>query len=98
METLFTGCLAGMYCARVDQDHAARGSEMFFTFMGKGLEPSFDQPDDVVIVTVARIGMVNVKSLQKLHGKLGVIPDLRPFLSCHNRSKKYTSKITSVRD
>ena len=55
--------------------------------MSKRLETAFDQANHVVIVTVARVGMLHVKSLQKLHVKLGMMPDVRPFLYWHDRSK-----------
>lgn len=55
--------------------------------MRKRLVPSFDETNNVVIVTVTWISMMNVKSLQKAHVKLGVMPDLRPFLSWHDSFK-----------
>src|SRR5437762_8480630 len=60
---------------------------MFCTFMCKRLEASFNETNNVVIVTVTWISMMNVKSLQKPHVKLGIMPDLRPFLSWHDSFK-----------
>ncbi len=54
---------------------------MFHTFMGKRLETSFNETNNIVVVTVTWISVMNVRSLQKFHVKLGVMPDVRPFLS-----------------
>jgi hypothetical protein len=64
---------------------------MFCTLMCKRLETSFNETNNVVIVTVTWISMMNVKSPQKSYVKLGVMPDLRPFLSWHNSFKIHVS-------
>ncbi len=49
----------------------------------ESLETSLDEADNVIIVTVAWKGVVDVESLQKLYVKLGIMPDFSPFLSLH---------------
>jgi len=51
--------------------------------MRESLEPALDDADNVIIVTVAWKGVIDVKSLQKPHVKLAIMPDFRPFLSLH---------------
>jgi hypothetical protein len=65
---------------------------MFCAFVGKGLETSFNEANNVVIVTVTWISMMNVKSLQKPHIKLGIMPDFGPFLHWHDASRVPFSK------
>src|SRR5262245_14746561 len=87
LETMFIGGLASMYGARIDQNHAARGSDMFHAPMGERLETSFDHANDIVLVTVTWIRMLNVKRLQQSYVELSVMPDMRPFVCRHDRTK-----------
>ena len=78
--------LGGQVCAWIEENHPARWCKMRGAFMGKGLKTSFDETNHVVIVTVTRIGVMNIERLQKSDVKPSVMPDLRPFLSWHDYS------------
>ena len=84
LETVFVDSLPGMGRARIDQDYSTGGRKMFDTLVCKRLETSFDETNDIVIVTVTWKCMLNIRGLQELHVKPWVIPDLGPFLSQHD--------------
>ena len=71
---LLTGRLAGVNRPRIDQNEATGQGKMFDAVMGEGLEPPRDQTDHVIVVAVARKGMIDVKSLQKPDVKMIVMP------------------------
>src|SRR4026208_1522895 len=52
----------------------------------KRLASALDQANNVIIVTVARIRVLNIISMQESNIELGVMPDFRAFFFLHHNS------------
>ena len=65
--------LAGMHGIRIDQNNPPRRREMFVAFVSKRLATSLNETDHVIIVTVPRKGMLDVKRLQMSHVELRIM-------------------------
>jgi hypothetical protein len=94
LETGLVDCLPGVDRARVDQDRPTRRGEMFCAFapqscgvVGKGLQASSNHTDHVIIVAMARKGVIDVIRPQSPDVKLGMVPDFRPFFGLHLESR-----------
>src|SRR6188474_3035695 len=83
LKTMLICCFSGMDLSRVDQDHPTRRSEMFCAQACKRLATSLDQADDIIVVTVAWIGMLDMISTQKPYVEFCIMPGLRPFICLH---------------
>jgi hypothetical protein len=60
--------------------------------MGKRLETTLHETDNIVIVAMPGKGVVNIKSLQKSQVKLGIMPNFRPFFRLHPAARISFSK------
>ena len=59
---------------------------MFCALVRKRLTASCNQTDHIIIMTMPRIGVLDIISMQKLNIELGVMRDFRPFLGLHHHS------------
>jgi hypothetical protein len=78
-----------MHRPRIDQDQAAGARKVLCTFVRKGLAALLDNTDDIIVVTMSRVGMLDVIRVQQLNIELRVMPDFRPFSRLHDGSNPY---------
>src|SRR5215207_6763215 len=60
--TLVSG-FSGMDCPWIDENHPTGWSLMFCALMGKGLTPTFNEANHIIVVTMPRIGVLNIISM-----------------------------------
>src|SRR6266487_4332651 len=84
LKTLLISCFSSMNFPGIDQDDSSCWRHMLCALVGKRLMTSLNEGNHIIVVTVTRISMLNIISVQKSNIELGVMPDFRPFLGLHN--------------